>query len=43
MEIEASNHDLINDLVTLIERDKNQLAYAANATMTLTYWKLAKE
>ena len=34
MEIEESNHDLINDLVTLIERSKNQLAYAANATMT---------
>lgn len=42
MEIEESNHDLINDLVTLIERGKNQLAYAANATMTLTYWNVGK-
>jgi predicted nuclease of restriction endonuclease-like (RecB) superfamily len=42
MEIEESNNHLINDLVALIEKGKNQLAYAANATMTLTYWNVAK-
>ena len=31
MEIEKSNDGLINDLVALIEKGKNQLAYAANA------------
>jgi hypothetical protein len=42
MEIEKSNNRLINDLVTLIEEGKNQLAYAANATMTITYWNIGK-
>jgi len=42
MEIEKSNIVLINDLVALIENGKNQLAYAANATMTLTYWNVGK-
>ena len=42
MEIEKSNNRLINDLVALIETGKNQLAYAANATMTLTYWNVGK-
>jgi len=42
MEIEKSNIVLINDLVALIEKGKNQLAYAANATMTLTYWNVGK-
>ena len=37
MEIEQSDILLIDDLVALIEKGKNQLAYAANATMTLTY------
>jgi len=42
MEIEKSNIVLINELVALIEKGKNQLAYAANATMTLTYWNIGK-
>jgi len=42
MEIEKSNNRLINDLVALIEEGKNQLAIAANATMTITYWKIGK-
>jgi len=42
MEIEKSNDRLISDLVTLIEEGKNQLAIAANATMTITYWKIGK-
>lgn len=42
MKIEESNNHLINDLVALIENGKNQLAYAANATMTLTYWNIGK-
>lgn len=40
MEIEKPNVRLINDLVTLIEEGKTQLAFAANATITLTYWKI---
>jgi len=39
MEIEKSNIVLINDLVALIEKGKNQLA---NAAMTLTYWNVGK-
>jgi len=42
MEIEKADIRLINDLVALIEKGKNQLAYAANATMTLTYWNVGK-
>jgi predicted nuclease of restriction endonuclease-like (RecB) superfamily len=42
MEMEKSNNRLINDLVALIEEGKNQLAYAANATMTITYWNIGK-
>jgi predicted nuclease of restriction endonuclease-like (RecB) superfamily len=42
MDIEKSNSHLINDLVALIEKGKNQLAYAANATITLTYWNVGK-
>ena len=40
MEIEKQNVRLINDLVTLIEEGKTQLAFAANATITLTYSKI---
>ena len=36
------NTKLINDLVSLIEENKQKLAYAANATMTLTYWHIGK-
>ena len=42
MDIEKSNIILINDLVALIEKGKNQLAYAANASITLTYWNVGK-
>ena len=42
MEIEKSSTLLIKDLVSLIENGKNQLAYAANATMTMTYWSIGK-
>jgi len=33
---------LINDLILLIDENKQKLAYAANATMTLTYWHVGK-
>lgn len=42
MEIEKSSTLLIKDLVSLIENGKSQLAYAANATMTITYWNIGK-
>lgn len=42
MEIEKTSILLINDLVALIEKGRKQLAYAANATMTLTYWNVGK-
>ena len=42
MEIEKSNNRLINDLVALIEEGKNQLAYATNTTMSITYWNVGK-
>ena len=42
MEIEKTSILLINDLIALIEKGRKQLAYAANATMTLTYWNVGK-
>ena len=42
MEVEKTNFRLLNDLVVLIEEGKKQLAYTANATITLTYWKIGK-
>jgi hypothetical protein len=42
MEIEKTNSRLINELVSLIEEGKKQIAYAANATTTLTYWNIGK-
>jgi hypothetical protein len=38
MELEQTDNQLIEELVSLIEDGKKQLAYAANATITLTYW-----
>ncbi|MDD4969333.1 MAG: DUF1016 N-terminal domain-containing protein [Paludibacter sp.] len=40
MEIEKTENLLMNDLVSFIEDGKKQLAYAANATLTITYWKI---
>lgn len=42
MEKEKSNTILLNDIVSLIEKGKNQLAFAANASMTSTYWNIGK-
>jgi predicted nuclease of restriction endonuclease-like (RecB) superfamily len=42
MELEQTNILLIEDLVSLIEDGKKQLAYAANATITLTYWRVGQ-
>jgi predicted nuclease of restriction endonuclease-like (RecB) superfamily len=42
MEIVQPNNLLISELASLIEDGKQQLAYAANATTTLTYWRLGK-
>jgi hypothetical protein len=42
MEIDKTDTILILDLVALIEEGKKQLAYAANATMTITYWNIGK-
>ena len=42
MEIESVSRCLINELVVLIEQGKKQIAYAANATTTLTYWHICK-
>jgi len=38
MEINLSNDKLLIDLVALIEKNRVQLAYAANASLTYTYW-----
>ena len=40
MEIQQTDNQLIEELVSLIEDGKKQLAYAANATITLTYWRI---
>lgn len=42
MEKEKSKTKLLNDIVALIEKGKNQLAFAANASMTSTYWNIGK-
>lgn len=42
MELEQTNAKLINEIVSLIEDGKKQLAYAANATITFTYWHIGK-
>jgi predicted nuclease of restriction endonuclease-like (RecB) superfamily len=42
MEVEKTNIRLLDDLVVLIEEGKKQLAFAANATIALTYWKIGK-
>ena len=36
------NKLLVNELVSLIEEGKRQLSFAANATITLTYWRVGK-
>jgi hypothetical protein len=42
MELEKINSRLINELIALIEEGKKQIAYAGNATTTLTYWNIGK-
>ena len=42
MKLETNDNQLIDDLISLIEEGKMQLAYAANATLTLTYWRMGK-
>jgi hypothetical protein len=37
-----SETDLLVDLVNLIESGKKQIAYSANATITMTYWNIGK-
>ena len=36
------NKVLLNELVSLIEDGRRQLSFAANATITLTYWRVGK-
>ena len=36
------NKLLLNELVSLIEDGRRQLSFAANATITLTYWRVGK-
>ena len=42
MELDNKNSMLVNELVSLIEEGKKQLSFAANATITLTYWRVGK-
>jgi hypothetical protein len=42
MELQQTDNQLIEELALLIEDGKKQLAYAANATITLTYWRIGK-
>lgn len=42
MELNTNYTPLVNDLVSLIEEGKKQLAFAANAAMTMTYWRIGK-
>jgi predicted nuclease of restriction endonuclease-like (RecB) superfamily len=40
MEIEKIQNDLYSDIIKLIEEAKSHVAYTANVTMTLLYWKI---
>jgi hypothetical protein len=40
MELDKNTSVLVNELVSLIETGRKQVAYAANASITLTYWQL---
>ena len=42
MGIKTNDKLLINDLISLIEEGKTQLAYVANTTLTLTHWRIGK-
>jgi predicted nuclease of restriction endonuclease-like (RecB) superfamily len=42
MEIANTNTQLMHELVALIEEGRKQLSFAANATTTLTYWRVGK-
>jgi predicted nuclease of restriction endonuclease-like (RecB) superfamily len=42
MKLDNSNSLLVNELVSLIEEGRKQLSYAANATITYTYWRVGK-
>jgi len=42
MTLDKSNVLLLNELVSLIEEGRKQIAFAANTTITLTYWRLGK-
>lgn len=42
MELDNNNSLLVNELVSLIEEGRKQLSYAANATITYTYWRVGK-
>jgi predicted nuclease of restriction endonuclease-like (RecB) superfamily len=42
MELNMNHKPLVDELVSLIEDGKKQLAFAANAAMTLTYWRVGK-
>lgn len=42
MELENSNQHLINDLVSLVEESRKQLASTANAALTYTFWRIGE-
>ncbi len=42
MNLDINNTPLVNELISLIEEGRKQVAYAANAGMTLTYWRVGK-
>jgi hypothetical protein len=40
MNLDINNTPLVNELISLIEEGRKQIAYAANAGMTMTYWRV---
>ena len=42
MELPKNNTPLVNELISLIEDGRKQVAYAANAAITLTYWRVGQ-
>ena len=42
MRFDKNNALLVNELVSLIEEGRKQVAFAANATISLTYWRVGK-
>ena len=42
MELTKNNTPFVDELISLIENGRKQVAYAANAAIALTYWRVGQ-